>query len=310
MNFIEISSNPIPKDAEVFAFDAPDGAPLRGAYFPAEDARASIALVTGWAEYTEKYFETIDRLRARKFNVAMMDWRGQGLSDRESPEKIKWRGYFDLISNDLRHFAEQHAMQRFNGPFFLMTHSMGGLPALMLLAKGYDQFTRALLCAPMTQLFPTPSNQITGLAAGLVAAAGFANTPVTRREDDSMRFEGNMFSSDERRHTRFRDLKLAEPKAANEAPTFGWLHAAAKASSEIHQAGYFDSLQIPVRIISAGKERRINGADHEVIAAKNDKIERVVIPGALHEIMMERDDIQDVYWRVVDDFFEPALSAS
>ena len=304
--FIRIPSNPIPENAEAFTFEAPDGATLRGAYFPTAGARGTVVLVTGWSEFIEKYFEAVDHIRDRGFNVAMMDWRGQGLSDRESPLKTKWKNYFHLVREDLRHFTEAHVKPRFGEPVILMTHSMGGMPALMLLAGGYDGFVRAVLCAPMTSLFAQPTNAVLGAVATLASAAGMAAAPAKRGEDDSMAFEGNIFTTDPARHERFRQLQLSEPKAANTAPTFGWVNAAIKASTEIHQPGYFDRLQTPVRIVSASKEQQINGKDHETIAATSDRIEQVIIPGALHEIMMERDEIQGLYWKAFDDFVGPA----
>ncbi|NOX82499.1 MAG: alpha/beta hydrolase [Alphaproteobacteria bacterium] len=301
-DFIRIPSNPIPDGAKTFMFAAPDGAKLRGAFFPVADARGTIVLEPGWAEFIEKYFETIGRLHARKFNVAMMDWRGQGLSDRESAREAKWKNYFHILREDLRHFTEAHVKPRFGAPMMLMTHSMGGMPALMLLADGYDGFERALLCAPMTRLFAGPANAVFTAVSAITSAIGLGAAPVTSKEDDSKAFEGNILTSDPARHERFRQLQLAEPSAANAAPTFGWVHAATKTSKEMHQPGFFDNLQIPVRIITAGEEKLIDGGDHATIAANSDRIERVIIPGALHEIMMERDEVQEPYWKAFDTF--------
>ena len=300
--FIKIASNPVPDGGEVFDFAARDGAILRGAFFPTPDAHGTIVVVTGWLEFIEKYFEVVTRLQERGLNVAMMDWRGQGLSDRESGPASKWTGYFSTIVDDLRLFTEQHVTPRFTGPKFLMTHSMGGLPALMLLGEGYAEFERAILCAPMTRLFAQPANSVVNLLANIAGAAGLAATPVTRGEDDSMAFEGNMFTTDPKRHERFRQLQIAEPKAALNAPTYGWMRAAGVATGLIRKPGYFDHLKTPIRIISAGDEKRIDGNDHQTIADQHELIERVVIPGALHEIMMERDEIQTLYWQAFDEF--------
>ena len=80
-----------------------------------------------------------------------------------------------------------------------------------------------------------------------------------------------------------------------------------KASARIHMPGAFDQLKIPVLIVTAGNEQQIDGADHETIAASSEKISLTTIPGALHEIMMERDSIRDLYFKAVDDFIAPAL---
>ncbi len=306
-DFIRIPTNPVPEGAEVFRFEAPDGVTLRGAFFPAQRPRGTVVLLTGWSEFIEKYFEAAEDFHKRGLNVAMMDWRGQGLSDRESPVQSKWRGYFETLKNDLEHFTETIVVPHFGGPYILATHSMGGLPALMLLAKGYDRFSRAVLSAPLTRLFAGPMNIVNGFASGLASAVGLAKQTVAGQNDDAFEFEGNMFTSDKTRHQRFRDLQLAEPKAALVRPTYGWVREACKDAAKIHRADYFTKLKTPVLMVSAGDERRIDGGDHAKLASLNDLMSITVIEGALHEIMVERDDIRDQYFAAFDTFVAPVF---
>ncbi len=305
--FIDIADNPAPDGASAEKIIAADGAELRAGFFPAANARGTVVLVTGWSEFIEKYFETVRDLNARGLNVAMIDWRGQGLSDRTSARETKWRGYFHTLSDDLRNFFEGHVKQRFAGPYLLMTHSMGGLPALLLLSQGYDGFARAVLCAPMTRLFPEAQNKMLSLASAAACALGFAGAETARSRDHAEIFDGNIFTSDKTRHARFRDLKLAEPKAASTTPTYGWVRDAMTSSAAIHAEGALTNIHIPVLIVTAGAEQQIDGADHQTIADSSDMISLVTIPGALHEIMMERDSIRDLYFTAFDEFVAPVL---
>lgn len=305
--FIDIAGNPLPGGASVEDVAAPDGARLRAAFFPAERPRGTVVLVTGWSEFIEKYFETVRDLQARNLNVAMMDWRGQGLSDRDSARAMKWNGYFEALKEDLRHFTEHHVKPRFAAPYILMTHSMGGLPGLMLLADGYEGFSRAVLCAPMTRLFPETKNKVMAFAAATACTLGFATTETARSKDHSEIFDGNIFTSDKTRHDRFRDLKLAAPEATSTTPTYGWVNAAMTDSAKIHAPGALSAIKIPVLIVSAGNEQQIDGGDHKAIADASDMISLEVIPGTLHEIMMERDAIRALYFKAFDDFVAPVL---
>ena len=152
-DFIRIRSNPAPA-GEPFDFRGADNACLRAGLFPAPAARGTVVLMAGRSEFIEKYFEVIGELQQRGFNVATMDWRGQGLSDRLLP--VREKGHiadFRSFRADLMRFSEEVAMQRFAGPYVLLTHSMGGAPALQILGDGYDRFACAVLCAPMTRLF-------------------------------------------------------------------------------------------------------------------------------------------------------------
>jgi len=307
--FIDIPGNPAPAGATCETFAAADGAILRTGFFPVENARGTVVLMTGWSEFIEKFFETICDLQSRGFNVAMMDWRGQGLSDRESCRAAKWRGYFRTIADDLKDFFEQKVKPRFNGPYVLMTHSMGGLPALLLLSTGYEGFSRAVLSAPMTRLFPEPQAKMNGRLSAFLSAIGFANTHVPRPVDHADVFEGNIFTTDKARHTMFRDLKLAEPKAASTSPTFGWVREASRESDAIHAPGALSGVKIPVLIVRAGAEKQVDGADQEEIAARSDMLSLEIVPGALHEMMMERDSIRALYFNAFDKFVAPIFQA-
>ena len=306
MQFIEIEQNPAPRGAIVETFQAADGAKLRAAYYPADAPRGTIIVEPGWAEFIEKYFEVADDLRQRQFNVAMMDWRGQGRSDAPA----QWAGYFDQLADDLRAFREGPVADRFAGPYFLLTHSMGGMPALLLLGGGYDGFERAALSAPMTRLFAGPTNAVFNAVASVACLAGAAKTEVFRRLDDSKSFEGNVLTTDPARHERFRLLQATAPEVAIYAPTYGWVRDAISASKRLHSAGFFDALTTPVRIISAEAEQVVDGGDHAAIAAMSERIEQVRVDGALHEIMMERDEYREPFWRYVDEFFAPAIGDS
>ena len=106
LDLISTETNQIPAGAESFALQTQDGRRLRGAIFRVEgQARGTIALLQGHNEFIEKYFETIDDLRARGFDVATFDWRCQGGSERELDDPRK--GHIDdfaLYQNDLEAF--------------------------------------------------------------------------------------------------------------------------------------------------------------------------------------------------------------
>ncbi len=308
-DFIRIPSNPVPAGGEIFDIDAADGAKLRAALFPAENARGSAILMSGRSEFIEKYFEVIEDLRARGLSVATMDWRGQGLSSRMLP--VSEKGHindFGAYKSDLRNFVDDIVKSRFGGPRILMTHSMGGLPGLMLLADGYDGFARAVLCAPMTRLFPNLRMRVFARTlAGAACNLGASRLSVMGVKEYSLEFEGNVLTSDRRRHDRFRELQAAAPNASIFAPTYGWLNAAVKAMDDIHKPGQLDAIKTPVLIISAENDQLVDANDHGALAAANNAIDCITIKGALHEILMERDEIRDQYWAAFDNFIAPVF---
>lgn len=309
-DFIRIPGNPAPPGGEAIDFAAADGAKLRAAVFETENARGGVVLMAGRSEFIEKYFEVIGELMARGFSVAAMDWRGQGLSARLLPISVK--GHitdFGAYRADLRLFTEEVAKKRFRQPLVLMTHSMGGAPALQLLADGYDAFSAAVLCAPMTQLFASPLKRAYARAASSIACAlGASRQCIPGVKEHSLQFEANILTSDRRRHDRFRELQAAAPNAIIREPTYGWLKAATEAMADLHRPGRFAALKTPVLIVSAENDRLVDSKDHAYLATQSPLIERVLIKGALHEIMMESDEHRAAFWAAVDGFLAEKLA--
>ena len=68
-----------------------DGTKLRYACWEATRGpkRGTVCIFPGRGEYIEKYFEAVADLRRRGFGVAIMDWRGQGGSERRLSNQRK-----------------------------------------------------------------------------------------------------------------------------------------------------------------------------------------------------------------------------
>src|SRR5215813_15158089 len=83
MKLVSIPANPVPDGATVGTVKTSDGALLRFARFdPPAGRKGTLVVLQGRAEFIEKYFEVVHDARKRGFAVAMVDWRGQGLSER------------------------------------------------------------------------------------------------------------------------------------------------------------------------------------------------------------------------------------
>ena len=57
---------------------------LRIALWNLDSEKGTIILQSGRTEFIEKYYEVVTEFIERGFAVAMMDWRGQGLSSRKA----------------------------------------------------------------------------------------------------------------------------------------------------------------------------------------------------------------------------------
>src|SRR5438874_10763245 len=131
------------------------GATLRAARFPAAPdvaARGVCVLLNGQTEFIEKYFEVIDELRGRGFQVATMDWRGQGGSTRMTEDSRKsFVGDFSEYDEDLDtliNWIVTPMLAAGEKPVAL-AHSMGAHVLLRRLVRQPSSFGPSALSAPM-----------------------------------------------------------------------------------------------------------------------------------------------------------------
>lgn len=239
-----------------------------------------------------------------------MDWRGQGLSERLLP--VREKGHipdFGVFRSDLRVFMSEVVKKRLPGPYVLLAHSMGGVPALQTLADGDETYRAAVLSAPMTRLYDGILRRIgVRLVAQAATRIGLSRAAIAGVKEHSMAFEGNFLTSDRARHARFRDLQSAAPNATIREPTYGWVRAATEAMDDLHRPGRFENLKTPTLIVSAENDHFVRSGDHRWIAAQSPLMENAVIDGALHEILMERDGLRNRFWDLFDAFIDPKIS--
>lgn len=200
--------------------------------------------------------------------------------------------------------------KRLPGPYLLLAHSMGGVPALQTLADGDEPYRAAVLCAPMTRLYDGLLRRVgVRLVAQAATRIGLSRYAIAGVKEHSMAFEGNFLTSDRTRHTRFRELQSAAPNATIREPTYGWVRAATEAMDDLHKPERFRNMRTPTLIVSAENDHFVRSADHRWFAAQSAPIENVVLKGAMHEILMERDEIRDRFWTAFDAFINPKIDS-
>ena len=96
-----------PEGARAFWLTAADGVRLRAVAWTG-GRRGTAVIFPGRTEFAEKYGRVAAELVARGFAVAVIDWRGQGLSDRALADRGK--GHIDNFSTymaDLQLFLDK-----------------------------------------------------------------------------------------------------------------------------------------------------------------------------------------------------------
>ena len=299
------------KEGALGIFTAGDGAAIRYALWDHPEAqdrlKGTIILLTGLSEFIEKYDETINDLLNRGFAVAMMDWRGQGLSDRPLPNRYKMHvESFDAYVADLKQFIDEIVAPSCPGPLLFLAHSMGAHLALRYLHDDRAVVKGAVLSAPMLGIpFPPGFRGMTKSLANAALALGKATSYAPGRGDYGPRhrqFKNNPLTSDPDRFMDQHRAIDANPDLAVGGPTYGWLAAALNSIARFKERAYLKAFTMPICIVQAGNERVVDNKAQDDFASRVASCTLVRVEGAEHELLKERDDLRNQFWAAFDDF--------
>ncbi|MBL1431598.1 MAG: alpha/beta hydrolase [Robiginitomaculum sp.] len=293
---VELDDDPTPKGLKAFWFSSDDGLQLRAAICPAIGTpKGSILFSPGRTEYIEKYFEFIRQMNAKGLTVAVIDHRGQGLSDRLLADPLL--GYVDSFSDFAMDIETLWPLieQQMPSPHYLMAHSMGGAIAVDVLRRGKLKFERLIASAPMMG-FAEDSFSMRALVAVFAAiglkklqppglSGGGALDPEAAKvlTSDPVRFD--------------RDLRRCtqQPKLQLGGPTIGWLHAALSLHKSLAKQNGFNKICTPVYFGIAEREALVSNQAIKQACKELPNAEFEIYQDSLHEIIQERDEIRDKF---------------
>jgi lysophospholipase len=301
---IATAEAPIPPGARAFWHEGSGGARLRAVIAPSDGpARGSVVLSPGRTEPIEKYFEVIGELQARGFWVLAHDWRGQGLSHRRLPDRLK--GHAEGAGEFLDDFRRllDWAESELPRPWISLGHSMGGALVPMALAAGERRFAAAFLSSPMMGLaaaraLPLPAARL--IAHGMVRA-GRAGAFVYEGYDPMLGpFESNVLTHDQPRYERYRAQLRACPDLALGGVTWGWLAFARDCAAELARPPAARAADLPLTVVAAGEDHLVFNDPARRYAERAPQGRYVEIAGASHEVLMETDARRALVWREFD----------
>jgi lysophospholipase len=309
MDLVSTPKNPIPLGASSGYLDTRKGVRIRYASWQSalRERRGTVCIFPGRNEFIEKYFETVGELRRRGFAVAVLDWRGQGGSSRltRSPIKGHVRDFADY-EEDLNHFMKGVVLPDCPAPYFALAHSMAATVLFNAATKRGCWFSRMVLTAPMVKLMGLPMSQ--GLCARLtdgLTLLGFGKQVVPGGDKEywtSEAFEGNPLTSDRERFFRNLAVLRAAPGLAVGPPTIGWLNAAFEAMARLGDEKFAPRIRVPALMVAAGDDQIVSSKAIEDLASRLRAGSQLVLRGARHEILQERDSIREQFWAAFDAF--------
>lgn len=302
-------------------FRGAGGLRLRAAFWKpsalaAMQPRGTVIVSPGRTEPIEKYFELIGNLLARGFCVLAHDWRGQGLSARLLPDRLK--GHARAVEEFLDDYGRllDAFETRAPRPWIMLGHSMGGALNLLTLENGEGRIDGALLSSPMLRIRTGKRSMWSvKLAVRWNLRHGHAGDYVLGDPDDPFdhTFEEDALTADEGRYELWRQQLYACPHLAVGGPTWGWLGFALDAGERALKPKALKTVKIPVAVVQSGDDDRVWKQTAKWAAKRLGRGRYVEVPGARHEVIMETDDLRGAFLREFDamaDYLSPAASVA
>ncbi len=284
------------------------GARIRFGTLHPETSRGTIVIASGFRECIEKYFEVMRDMTERGFSVWMMDWHGQGGSERylENPQKMHSLGYAEHI--ETLHQFTRDIVKRSSGPFVILAHSMGAHISLRLMKEHQGVFDAAVLGSPMCDVItPGLFRPIAQALASLARMAGCLEKYVPGGHDwnvNDAEFHRNKLTSDPERFSVVPEIFSQKPELRMGSPTYGWAWHTFRSIKVLNARDYLASITTPVLLGIAGDDDVVDIKASARACGILPNCMRVDVSEARHEIWMERNALREVWLEKVTDFLE------
>jgi lysophospholipase len=279
-----------PADAAAFWLTTCDGRRIRVAQWGAQAPRGTVLLFPGRTEYVEKYGRTAQDLLARGLATLTVDWRGQGLADRLLPRhRLGHVDRFTDYQHDVAAMLDHARRARLPAPFFLLAHSMGGAIGLRALLRGLP-VQAAAFSAPMWGI------RMKGALRPVVWTLSTASRPLRmghwlapgQTEEAYLvngAFAGNTLTSDPEMYAYMQRQIRSHPELALGGPSLRWLNESLREMRALMAA---QAPRVPTVTFIGTDEAIVDPARIEARMARWPGGRTITLPGARHEVLMER----------------------
>jgi len=286
------------------------------AYFFDEKHTSTIVISPGRCEGYLKYQEVIFDLFRKKYNVFIIDHRGQGFSQRAQQNPHK--GYveaFDFYAQDLHTFIQSIVMPKCDKLPYLLAHSLGCAIATRMMQCFPKTVNNAVLLSPMIAISSGPLPYT--LAKMVIKTGNWFNNLLSPKEPwyflgqsnyKPTCFEKNALTHSKIRYQQFVELYQRNSKIQLGGVTIHWLLEAIKSETNIFTD--ITKIDTPLVIIQAGDDTIVDNQKQndfclQLHTHSSDLSTKkpIQISRARHELLFEVNDIRDQTFQHIFDHF-------
>jgi lysophospholipase len=283
-----------------------DGLRIRVGLWNMAKAKGTVFIFPGRSEYVEKYGTTACALQDRGYASLAIDWRGQGIADRVTPNRAV---------GDVRRFADyQHDVaavvayaeeMNLPRPFYMIAHSMGGCIGLRAMTEGLD-IAAAMFSAPMwgMQLSPYWRFVAWGLSS-ISKPLGFETSLALNQFEESYvlraEFAENTLTGDPDNFAAMRNQLVQQPDLGLGGPSYRWIN---QALLETRRLSLRRAPDIPCLTYLGSEDAVFDHARirNRMATWQNGKLR--VIAGGRHEMLIDRPSIRIPIFDETGAFFD------
>jgi lysophospholipase len=269
-----------------------DGKKLQYHYFQHPNAHSNLIIATGWTEGAPKYAELIYDLHQAGVETFIMDWRGQGLSERLIQDtQVTWVADYGDFVKDLHQFVTEVVKPRARLPLTIMGHSMGANVTTLYMTQHPEVFDRAVLSSPMLDMILGPYPTWVGRAISwFYNAVGFGTSMVWGHSYFDPSKSENWVTHSKSRWNFWNQYKVDHPQYVLNAASFRWVLEGLKATDYMKEKAQL--IQVPLLMLQAGRDLYVATEGQDRVCEKAYYCKKITYPFAKHEILNEVDLIR------------------
>jgi lysophospholipase len=281
-------------------FQHPEGLKVHYRVFRHPEERLRLVVLPGRTEPVRKYDELSYDLFQHGISLFLLDWPGQGRSDRYLADSTKGHVEdYESYLQALEIFMADVVGEASARPVVALAHSMGANVLSLYLVEHPRGFNRAVISSPMLDIpsYGMPDRMAWGLLKlwewlGRGESYVFTHGPYDEAEPNYVSSSEVRWSREQRRKKHYPELLIA-------GATMSWVRASYEATWQMRRDA--EKLMIPLLMLQAGEDVIVEteGQDHVCRHAQNCR--KVEFPTAGHEILQETDPIRD---RALQHIFE------